>query len=592
MDVNKSSVESDGLVTVESDGLVTVESDGLVTVESDGLVTVESDGLVTVESDGLVTVESDGQVTAESDGLVTAESDGLVTVENDGLVTAESDGLVTAENDDRAAYFTGECHTLMIQLFLMSLQMYPTSPASILPVRVIHITGLIATSDDLGPGQCYRWTIKRHHYRSTTEIWHRWCIDQHGYPNHDLAFNNKKLGVSDVNLGATDCNIWATSVNFGATCGHWRVFDSDSPSVHYDNSHLIVPRGLKDTDRRIPMSNANLSSSQVIMPVAPVHPDGPALDPAVTAKPTPAPLIVKAEVTVRPAAQSPEEARVTNLKQWCKQQHPHKVPYDQVSKSKLASIIVDERHKLLFCQIPGVALNDWRKIILILNGAVNASSTGSISGGDVFGKYAKSVKRLSEYDDKKRAEMLQNYYKVVFVRDPLERLVNAYKVKLNAKASKYFHKAFGSPIIRKYRKNAKDKDIKDGSSVTFAEFTKYILDNEREGVINLNEHWQQYYKQCHPCLVDYDFVGTYEAVEKDTATVLDKVSAKNMLKPPFVWDSKPATQKELNSVYSQVSPQDLNSLYKIYSADYTLFGYECPEYLHTLLQKGNVFHDY
>ncbi|KAH9494807.1 Carbohydrate sulfotransferase 11 [Bulinus truncatus] len=328
------------------------------------------------------------------------------------------------------------------------------------------------------------------------------------------------------------------------------------------------------------------------MPVAPVHPDGPALDPAITAKPTPAPLIVKAEVTVRPAAQSPEEARVTNLKQWCKQQHPHKVPYDQVSKSKLASIIVDERHKLLFCQIPGVALNDWRKIILILNGAVNASSTGSISGGDVFGKYAKSVKRLSEYDDKKRAEMLQNYYKVVFVRDPLERLVNAYKVKLNAKSSKYFHRAFGSPIIRKYRKNAKDKDIKDGSSVTFAEFTKYILDNEREGVINLNEHWQQYYKQCHPCLVDYDFVGTYEAVEKDTSTVLDKVSAKNMLKPPFVWDSKPATQKELNSVYSQVSPQDLNSLYKIYSADYTLFGYECPEYLHTLLQKGNVFHDY
>ncbi|XP_055859451.1 carbohydrate sulfotransferase 11-like isoform X2 [Biomphalaria glabrata] len=384
-------------------------------------------------------------------------------------------------------------------------------------------------------------------------------------------------------------NLWVLAVVLVVSLGHWRVFDSNSPDVRYDNSHLIVSRGLKDTDRRLPLTNSNLSS--VIMPIAPGPAEKASGVQSAALKDQHAPSAPE-HLEKEARALDPADTRVTNLRQWCKQQHPHKTPFDQVSKSKLTSILVDERHKLLFCQLPGVALNDWRKILLILSGVVNTTSTGSISGGDVYGKYATKAKRLSEYDDKKRAEMLTSYYKVVFVREPLERLYNAFRVKLNAKSSKYFHKAFGSQIIRKYRKNPKEKDIKDGSSVTFAEFTKYILDNEREGVVSLNEHWQQYYKQCHPCLVDYDFVGTYEDVEKDTDHVLEKVKAKNLLKPPYVWDSKPLSQKDITNAYSQLNPQDLNNLYKVYSADYTLFGYECPEFLHTLLKKGNVFHDY
>ncbi|CAL1548735.1 unnamed protein product [Lymnaea stagnalis] len=388
-------------------------------------------------------------------------------------------------------------------------------------------------------------------------------------------------------------NIWVLAVVLVVSLGHWRVFESEAPDVSYDNSHLIVMRELKDTDKRMvsTLEKRNFQSFCILIFSKTIQ-----QAPQEVKNPTQQPIVAATTKSPPAAAAShgltAADGRVANLKQWCKQQHPHKVPYEKVPSSKLTSILVDEKHKLLFCQIPGVALNDWRKIVLILSGVVNASSTGAISGGDVFGKYAKNTKRLSDFDEKKRVEFLKNFYKVVFVRDPLERLVNAYRTKLLAKSSKYFHKAFGSQMIKKYRKNAKDKEIKDGSDVRFPEFVKYIIDNEHDGVTSLNEHWEQYYKQCHPCLVDYDFVGTYEDVERDTDQVLAKVNGKKLFKPPYVWDTKPLPQKDLLKVFGEVSAQELNNLYKVYAADYTLFGYECPEFMHTLLKKGNIVHDY
>lgn len=294
----------------------------------------------------------------------------------------------------------------------------------------------------------------------------------------------------------------------------------------------------------------------------------------------------------QPSAQLVLNTRVASLRHWCRQQHPHKTSYESIPKNKLTSILVDQSHRLLFCQIPGVAINDWRKILLILSGAVNTSRTDAISGGDVYGKYAKLPKRLSDFGEKERAEMLKTFFKVVFVRDPLERLVVAYRSKLLSKSSKYFHRAYGSPIIKKYRKNASEAEIKAGVDVTFSEFVRFIIDNEYEGVQALNEHWEQYYKQCHPCLVGYDFVGTFENAEEDTKAVLEKVKSTKLIKPPYILDRQVLTQSELTKYYSQVKARELNSLFKVYSADYTLFGYQCPSFVHDIFDKENIIHDY
>ncbi|XP_012939879.1 carbohydrate sulfotransferase 11 [Aplysia californica] len=366
-------------------------------------------------------------------------------------------------------------------------------------------------------------------------------------------------------------NIWVLAVVLVVSLGHWRVFETNGFSINYDNSHLIVMRELKQDGNPKPVAashNVSIIQQQATQVPAEVHDH-------------------------QPVAKTPSQTtKVENVQRWCDQHHPSHHKPEHIPTSKLGSILVDKKHKLLFCAIPGVAMNDWRKILLITNGVVNTTKVSSIVGGDVFGKYGKSVKKLSEFSSKERVEMLTKYYKVMFVRDPLERLVAAYTGKLAPSWSKYFHKAFGTQIIKRYRRNAKPDDIKKGSSVRFDEFGRYIVDVEHEGSASLNEHWQQYYKLCHPCLINYDYIGSYENVEKDTAHVLDKIGAKSLMKSPFISETKRLSEKELIGTYKTMSSKDLNNLFKIYSPDYTLFGYKCPHFLHQLMEKDTEFHDY
>ena len=320
----------------------------------------------------------------------------------------------------------------------------------------------------------------------------------------------------------------------------------------------------------------------------------PVANPQPPAPPKPKP---KAGSAPAPPPQVPPKSssytKLKNLQHSCQQRHSQKLPYDKIPASKLSYIVYDEKHKFLYCQIPGAALNEMRKIMLITTKVVNKSSPSLIPGGDVFGKYGKSLKRLADITDAaQRAKILSSYYKVLFVRDPLERLLETYKTKFKAPTSKYFHQVFGSGIIKKYRKGASESEVKSGSSVRFSEFVRYIVDAEHEGKILFNEHWQQYYKQCHPCMVDYNFVGTHENAETDIRNVLRQVKADKEVKPPYANSKQTLSEKELTAAYKVIDVHTLKRLYKVYEADYTLFSYKCPSFLHSMLAADDVFHDY
>ncbi|RUS79475.1 hypothetical protein EGW08_012779 [Elysia chlorotica] len=286
------------------------------------------------------------------------------------------------------------------------------------------------------------------------------------------------------------------------------------------------------------------------------------------------------------------KSKLQNLQHWC-QQHSDKLPYEKIPASKLNYIVYDDRHQFLFCQIPGAVLNDMRKVMLITTKVVNKTSPSLIPGGDVFGKYGKSLKRLTDIQDPaQRAKILSTYSKVLFVRDPLERLLDTYKTKFKAASSKYFHQVFGSAIIKKYRKGATEAEIKSGSSVKFPEFVRYIVDVDQEGKSAFNEHWQQFYKQCHPCMVDYTFLGTHENAEADVRALLQQLRVDGEVKPPYVNAKLTMSEKELTAAYKEVDVQTLKKLYKVYQPDYTLFGYTCPSFLHSMLEAHDAFHDY
>ena len=54
----------------------------------------------------------------------------------------------------------------------------------------------------------------------------------------------------------------------------------------------------------------------------------------------------------------------------------------------------------------------------------------------------------------------------------------------------------------------RDTEEQENNGVTFPEFIHYYTDTES----SRDTHWQQYEKLCHPCSIDYDFIGHFETL--------------------------------------------------------------------------------
>ena len=117
---------------------------------------------------------------------------------------------------------------------------------------------------------------------------------------------------------------------------------------------------------------------------------------------------------------------------------------------------------------------------------------------------ANYLRDLLSFDQKGVMERLETYTKILFVREPMERMVSAYRDKFE-NPNKYYHNLFGKPIISKYRANPSAEALKTGDGVTFKEFVQYLLDVHRP--VGMDIHWDQANNLCHPCLLDYDFIS-------------------------------------------------------------------------------------
>ena len=78
-------------------------------------------------------------------------------------------------------------------------------------------------------------------------------------------------------------------------------------------------------------------------------------------------------------------------------------------------LAVNDNLKLIYCVIPKVGTTTWKRVI-----AKSREIQPRINRWILW-------KRLSNYTEEKRNERLKTYFKFVFVREPLQRLLSAYK---------------------------------------------------------------------------------------------------------------------------------------------------------------------
>ncbi|CAG6022051.1 unnamed protein product [Menidia menidia] len=185
----------------------------------------------------------------------------------------------------------------------------------------------------------------------------------------------------------------------------------------------------------------------------------------------------------------------------------------------LKHVVVDDQHGLLYCYVPKVACTNWKRVLMVLTGAAGART----SPLDIPAHEAHvpgTLRTLSEYSAPQINRRLRSYLKFVFVREPFERLVSAYRNKFTRSYNTAFHRRYGTKIVRRHRPDPRPEALETGGDVSFEEFVYYLVDPATRREEPFNEHWERVHSLCHPCLIHYDVVGKYETLEQDSRYVL------------------------------------------------------------------------
>jgi len=185
-------------------------------------------------------------------------------------------------------------------------------------------------------------------------------------------------------------------------------------------------------------------------------------------------------------------------------------------------------------------------------------------------------KRLSNYTEKERNERLTIHFKLVFVREPLQRLLSADKKKFLQIPS--YTKDLRKEIVQALR--PQDFKPEGKNFVKFKEFIQYFSDN-----MSRNQHWRQYKKLCHQCVIDYDFIGHLETLKKDAALLLQMAGIDGRVTfPPIHKSTGPS---EVLKYYSTVPLKYINRLGEQYRNDFEMFGYEYLGPVKKLLKQSS-----
>ena len=223
--------------------------------------------------------------------------------------------------------------------------------------------------------------------------------------------------------------------------------------------------------------------------------------------------------------------------------------------SALWHTLVDDKNKIMYCFIPKVGSRTLKKVLAELQGF--KEDTNSVYIGNFW-------RRLNSYTVNERAKRIQTYFKFLFVREPLHRLLSAYKDKF-IEARKCSINA-REEIIKSYR--PQDFEPDGDNNVSFTEFIQYFSNND----VFRNEHWLQYEKLCQPCVMKYDFIGHLEDLEEDGPQLLKMAGIDDRVSFPPI--HKSTGSDEVLEYYSQVPPLFIKQLGEQYRNDFEMFGYD------------------
>nr|XP_040047594.1 carbohydrate sulfotransferase 12-like [Gasterosteus aculeatus aculeatus] len=267
--------------------------------------------------------------------------------------------------------------------------------------------------------------------------------------------------------------------------------------------------------------------------------------------------------------------------------------FDDIPNRELDHLIVDDRHGVIYCYVPKVACTNWKRIMIVLSESMLRDGVPQrdplavprdlVHNSSMHFTFNKFWKRYGKFARHLMKVKLKKYTKFIFVRGPLWCASSPPTGnKIRAAQTRTFYRALrpGS-WLRRYANKLMppacvDEALGVGVHPTFSNFIQYLLDPQTEKEMPFNEHWRQVYRLCHPCQIQYDFVGHLETAEEDAEHLLRQLRVDNVVEFPTSHRNLTASTWE-SDWFGSVSAEARRELYKLYEPDFRLFGYDRPD---------------
>lgn len=239
-----------------------------------------------------------------------------------------------------------------------------------------------------------------------------------------------------------------------------------------------------------------------------------------------------------------------------------------IEEADFTRFIVIEKLKFVFCFIPKVSCTAWKKVLY------RAENDGKSI--ETYAHDKKIFKWLKDYPPQERKEILDSYYKAMFVREPIERLASAYR---SQKGQPWFK--------RRIHPGISNEELKFVGT-TFPEFMRGDLLRNNKTSLQTNQHWRSYELIC-PCEVNYDFIGHFENLPKEAPELLKMMGVDQFVNFPAYHPSK--TEPYVLEYYSQLTKDELLKIGQIFELDFKLFGYNFPGRLEELIKNKTLLEE-
>ena len=249
--------------------------------------------------------------------------------------------------------------------------------------------------------------------------------------------------------------------------------------------------------------------------------------------------------------------------------------YNRSQEMLYRHLLYDDHYRIIYCYVPKTGCTNMKQAFAVMNGLIREEELHDINPDHPL---LFRVHRLADLSNEQRQYRLENYHKFMTVRNPMERLVSAYRNKLdNDKTVDYF-KALQINIIRNYRKKRKyvknKARLKTALHPAFTEFIDFMVETPFG---NMDDHFLPVTNICQPCSIYYDFFANFQLLSYDIEKIFHLLDIPRSYYRHSVEHPSQPTQQLVSEYFSQLTDEQMMRLTNKMSLEQNFYQSLYPE---------------